>query len=461
MQRYCIVPVGIGHGKPLVVHQFQRDHLEEVLASGITSAMTSIPRGNGKSTLSAGVGAWAVFDWDDYGTPQVPIVSVTLGQSSRAVWGTLQHMVAKSPQLARRSVLYKGVNQPRIEVAFNGGQSYPIANDIDNLQGGAHSLALVDEIGFLKPGVWSSMVLATGKRRRSLVWGLGTPGIGRDNSLWTVRAELLKNGPIPGLLYREFAAPAGCEITDRRAWRIGNPAVGAGFLRMDSFETELRSVTEAEFRLFRLGQWVEGINSWLGLNGGAIWDGLQDPYTIPDGSRVFLGLDVGIEFDSTALVMVAPRGGDDPRLHAALWLWTPTKEDTVDLRLVTAQIRELAKTYEVAAVAYDPAQFRQEARELEEARIPMVLVPQTGMGKMAQIIGSLRARILQGRLSHDADPQFTEQILNAVPHGGAGNGAFTLKKGRGRGRIDAATALALACDRAENPPKVRGPVWVG
>ena len=38
-----------------------------------------------------------------------------------------------------------------------------------------------------------------------------------------------------------------------------------------ALETDLRLMPEARFRIFRLGQWVEGYELWLGQDGRAVW----------------------------------------------------------------------------------------------------------------------------------------------------------------------------------------------
>ena len=55
-------------------------------------------------------------------------------------------------------------------------------------------------------------------------------------------------------------------------------------------------------------------------------------------------------------------------------------------------------------------------------------------------------------------PGFDAQILAAVAR--LNERGFTLSKGKSRGRIDAAVALALAVDRAQHQKKARAPLVV-
>jgi phage terminase large subunit-like protein len=65
---------------------------------------------------------------------------------------------------------------------------------------------------------------------------------------------------------------------------------------------------------------------------------------------------------------------------------------------------------------------------------------------MTPAIGNLYELIVKGRLTHDGDQPFANQVLNAVPR--FNDRGFTLAKGKSRGRIDACIALALAVERA-------------
>ena len=77
IESYCVPPKGFGAGQRMRLARFQKEWLEEALADGVSSAAMSVGRGNGKSTFLAAVGTWAVFDPDESGAPQVPIVATT------------------------------------------------------------------------------------------------------------------------------------------------------------------------------------------------------------------------------------------------------------------------------------------------------------------------------------------------------------------------------------------------
>jgi phage terminase large subunit-like protein len=306
-------------------------------------------------------------------------------------------------------------------------------------------------------GSWDALKMAAGKRDRSLILGIGTPGIDRENAMFRLRRTVQEQGAIPGFVFVEHSAPDGCDLTDRAAWRKGNPAIGAGFLRMSALELDLQLTPEGHFRIFRLGQWYDGVDSWLGANGRGIWDGLANPYELEAGAPTWVGVDVGRKHDSTAVVAVQQRP-DEPghptgRLHMVCKLWVPRAEEPVELTLVMQHLRDLAEAYDVEAISYDPYLFDVPAKMLYDEGLPMVEIPQS-LERMTMAVGGLYAGIMGRTVTHDGDDAFTSQVMNAQPR--FNERGFTLAKGKSRGRIDAAVAAALAIDRAQRAEPTEG-----
>jgi phage terminase large subunit-like protein len=445
IETYCRPPKGKGHGQPLKLAKFQKEFLEDALADGVDSAVLQTPRGNGKSSGGGALATWALFDDDETGAPQVPIIATTVGQAIRSCYGVAASMIRNEPELLRRSLIFTGIGTSRVDVPANEGTMFPISNDPDGLQGLDYSLAIVDEIGFQPIESWDSLRLASGKRDRSVAIGLGTPGLDRLNALHHLRQALLEGAKPTGFVFKEFSAPEGCELDDRTAWRKANPAIAAGFLRETALANDLGITPEAHFRLFRLGQWVDGTDAWLGASGKATWEALTSPWDLVDGAPTWVGLDAGIKRDSTAVVVVQRR--EDGRLHAMARIWVPTPETPVDLTEAMQYIRELDDRYQIEAVSYDPRFFDVPAKMLSDEGVKMVEIPQS-IERMTPAVGNLYELIQQRGLTHDGTAEFATQVLNAVPR--SNDRGFILSKGKSRGRIDAAVALALAVQQAQH-----------
>lgn len=443
-ETYIRSPKGEGHGKPIKLADFQKRWIAEILAPGIRQAVLQAPRGQGKSTLLAAIAVWAVFDKSDTGQPIVPIMATTVGQAARSVYDVACKMVAAEPELSTRALVYTAISSAKIVVGYNDGECFPIANDVDGLQGLDPTCAIVDEIGFQPLASWQAMVLASGKRSRSLVVGIGTPGVDRDKSaLWHLR-EIWREGNAPaGFSFTELSAPDDCDYRNESNWLIANPAIAEGYLSIDALRTDVAMSPESQFRMFRLAQWVEGTDCWLGVDGRKVWRGLLSDHMLKSGADTWVGVDVGLKRDTTAVVIGqrTPNG----KLHTTAKIWKPAKDQAIDVTAVMAYLRELDRIYNLIEVAYDPRHFELPATMLADEGLPMVVMNQSPE-RMIPACGSLFEAIMRGEISHDGASDYERQILNAMPvYSDAG---WRLTKSKSRGHIDAAIALALCHDRA-------------
>lgn len=446
IETYCRPPKGYGAGHLLRLAPFQKERLEEWLADGVEAAAMSVARGNGKSTFLAALGLWAVFDPDEGGAPQVPVVATTLQQAIRSVYGVALAMIRGNPELEDRTILFSGIGTQRITVPFTGGEMFPVSNDVDGLQGLDPSLAICDEVGFMPLESWDSLLLAAGKRPRSLVVGIGTPGFDKNNTLWHLRDRVRSGAALPGFRFAEYAADEGCDVDDEAQWGKANPALEAGYQNIGALRTAVALSPEGHFRIFRLGQWVDGVRSWLGEDGGKDWDALADPCGLVTGPA-WLGVDVGLKRDSTAVCVAQRR--PDGRLHVKVRLWVPTADEAVDVTDVMHHIRQLGRAVSIEGVSYDPRFFDVPAKMLEDEGFPMIEVPQS-VERMTAAVGSTFEAIKRRELTHDGDQAVTAQVLGAVAR--FNERGFTLAKAKSRGRIDAAVAICLAVDLALRQP---------
>ncbi len=442
IETYCVLSKGHGAGKPMKLAPFQRDWLEEVYSSGITSAAMEIPRGNGKSTFLAAVALHALCDEDDGGQPQVPIVATTVAQAMRTVFGPACDMADKNPVIGNRLLRYSAIGNQKLVMPTTGGEMFPVSNDPDGLQGLDPSLAVCDEIGFMPLESWDSLILAGGKRPSSLVVGIGTPGFDRKSALWHLRTRILEGSHVPGFSFTEYSADEGCDIRDEAQWAKANPAMASGYKSSEHMRTAVEMSLEAHFRIFHLGQWVDGVECWLGDDGRAVWDRLRDPW-VADSGPMWLGVDVALKHDSTAVVSVQLR--PDERYHVKATIWQPREDGRLDVTDVMQHIREVCGKNDVREVAYDPRFFDLPAQMLVDEGLPMVEFPQV-LERLTPAVTLAYEAIKRGEVAHDGDEPFSTQVLNAVAR--FNERGFTLSKGKSRDRIDACVAMVMALSRA-------------
>jgi phage terminase large subunit-like protein len=222
-----------------------------------------------------------------------------------------------------------------------------------------------------------------------------------------------------------------------------NPAIAEGFSAIDGMRISVKTTPETTFRLLRLGQWVDGADGWLGENGYAVWNALADPFEFELGAPTWVGVDIGLRRDSTAIVAAQRR--PDGRVHVKAKIFLPPQDGRLDVTDAMEHLRRLHQAYDLKSVDYDRHLFELAAQQLADEGLPMVDTPQT-LERMTPIIGSTYEAIRSGGISHDGEPAFSAQVLAAVakfnPRG------FTLEKRKARDRIDAAIAMSLAVHAA-------------
>jgi phage terminase large subunit-like protein len=390
--------------------------------------------------------AWDLFEGDSQGAPLIPIVAASLNQARTAVYAQVVSMIQAEPELARRSLVFSGVGTETILVPRTGGKIIPRSSDPDTLQGlDIWPGGYVDEIGHITQATWDAVLLGR-KRKGARVLGAGTWGPDTTSPLYQLR-KMVRDGNAPqDFLWRVHSGVPGAALLDEANWHKANPNLKHGMPDIAFLRNAAVMTPEAAFRTYHLNEPdVIGHDSWLGPDARTIWAGLEDHYELSSSEPTYIGVDVGLVRDSTAIVVLQNRRSDD-RLHAIAKIWMPPLGGTVDIAAVTQYLRDLAKRFDVRAISYDPRLFELPAIMLEEGGLPMVKVPQS-VEEMTPIVGALFELIMRGGLTHDADELFASQVINAVPR--LNERGFTLSKSKSapRGHIDACVALALAVDR--------------
>jgi phage terminase large subunit-like protein len=456
IETYCVPAKGHGHGKPIKLARFQLDWLEEVLAGEVSASAMTLPRGQGKSTFGGGVGLWALFDEvvaEQFGgQPQIPVVATTLKQARRGIYGAALAFTKHHPDLTDRALIYTAAGEERIVVPYNSdGEMFPIADDVETLQGLDPSVSLVDEIGFISIGAWDSLLLAAGKRERSLTLGLGTRSPDdTPNALDHLCAQLEAHGKIDRFLLVDYSADPDADPSDRDQWRKANPAIGEGYLEMDALEQAFKLSPPASFRVFRLNIKTGSHTGWLGIDGPVHWDAGNTAVELDPDVPTLVGVDKSAYNDCSAVAALQHNPETD-RWKAKVWIFIP-EHGSIDHGEVKALLRQLHADHDLVGIGYDDRYFVEGAQELADEGLPLVKVPQSP-ARLVPAFSHLYRAIVEHRLDHDDDPILRGHVLSAVPVLQS-TGGFTLSKNKSRHKIDGIVALGIArtLDGLEHDP---------
>ena len=372
------------------------------------------------------------------------------GLVEAAISDAAKALETRDDELAERCHIY----QDRIEFPENGSRIIPLPAEPGALHGWDPSLLIVDELHVVTRDVWEAVTSAAGKRPESLTLAISTPASSQDSIMW----ELVKHGRAgddPSFYLVEFAAPEGCDVDDREAWKLANPAAACRppFLDLDALAAVRKTMREPVFRQLRLGQWVSGVDSWLPH--GLMEELADHARPVPAGERVVLGFDGSASGDSTALIGCTVA---DPHLFVVgLWENPGDKRWRVPRSEVLDRMAWAFREFDVVELAADPWGWRTELEGLaEKFGADRVLEWNTGhRGRMAPATDRFYQAVTAGSLTNDGDPGMLAHFTHCVATSTAVGDVITKDKRNSPRKIDAAVAAIVAFDRASHHARQR------
>lgn len=440
------VPRGVGARGPFLLRPWQRDIVHAMFDTPRPrTGVVSLPRGQGKTTLAAGIGVYGLFG-EGIESPSVAFIASDERQATIG-YNAARRMVELSPELRERCVIYRD----RIYVPETNGELRALPAEASSLQGGQFSMAIVDELHVVKEDTWEAVVLASGKFPESLTLAISTPAESQDSVMWKLR-EHGRRGDDPSFRWVEYAAPLGCDIDDEDAWAVACPALDDFFSR-DAMRATLRTSRESSFRRFRLGQWVGHEGAWMPADR---WEACAlDGYEVPAGAPIVVGFDgsqggIGAGHDATAMVACTV---DAERPHLfVLGIWEGHGQQgwTVPREEVHATLVAAAERFDLVEVIADPPYWRAELEVWSRTWPGKVLeFPTNRWGRLAPAVDRFMQTVLQQELTHDGDPRLSAHINNAVVKTTPGGEVITKADKHSPHKVDGALASVLALSRAQ------------
>jgi len=438
-RRFLVVPRGHGAGGPLLLRRWQLEIVDALFGEPRPwTGLLSLPRGQGKTTLSAALGLYALHA-DGVAGPQVLAVASDERQAG-IVLGLARRMTELSAELAERTVVYRD----RLVVPRCDGAMFALPSEAAAVEGYDPTLCLVDELAHVPEPVWESLTGYAGKRSSSLTLAISTPAASEDSLMYRLVAERRAN-PSPLHYLREYAAPAGCALDDESAWEQANPALD-DFASRDALRSKLTSLREPAFRRYCLGQWVTGSESWLPF--GA-WAAVADPArVVPDGTEVVVGFDGSASGDSTALVAATV----EPTPHVFLleaWENPGDARWRVPRQTVIDAVDAVFDRFTVREMVADPWGWRTELQGWQERHGDAVIEQPTNVvSRMAPACDKFYAAVIDRRLTHDGDSRLARHVNNAAAKSTSLGDVVVKDRRNSPNKIDACVAAVIAHDRA-------------
>ncbi len=213
------------------------------------------------------------------------------------------------------------------------------------------------------------------------------------------------------------------------------------------YERERMVLRPNAFRRLHFNEWVSAISSYIPSEA---WDGCVNPdlsSLMPlSTKKLFVGVDIGIKRDTTAVVAVYYDYDLQKIRLAKHMIWEPSKGQPVELeQTIERYLLELHNKYSIGIVYYDPSQFIRSAQFLAGKGIPLKEYTQvpTNLTAMTQTLFEL----IRGRnLEMYPDYELRRQNLNCVII--ESSRGMRIAKDKTSMHIDAIVALAMACQAA-------------
>jgi phage terminase large subunit-like protein len=456
-KRFIRVPKGTGALQPLVLRDWQIDLVGSVLDADAQPRIAGwcCPRGQGKSTLVAALGLYELLEGGEGAT--VVVVAVDERQAG-IVFNIARRMIELSEELADRVHVYKD----RLVVPSRGATFQCLPSTPAGLEGLDYTLGICDEIGVCDPLAWETLALAQGKRERSSLIGIGTPGVRQDNVLARLRAYAAEHPEDTSQVYREYSAagfehhPLDCDDHGNGpgsgCWSLANPALD-DFLHRDALRALLPpKTTEGNYRRARLCQFVSVNENPLVTE--EVWGSLCVPDPIPDGAEIVIALDGswgGKNADATALVIGTVSATPQFDLFG-LWESDGSHAFRVPVLEVENKIREAQTRWQVKELVADPFRWGRSLAVLSAEGLKVTEFPWSP-SRLTRATTDLFSAASGGKFTHSGDERLTRHMLAASvieTNGGLRIGKTSRR--RSALKVDAAAALLMCHSRC---------VWLG
>lgn len=442
-----------------------------------STAFVEVPRGNGKSTLCAGLALYMLLFDDEPGADIYAIA--TKKDQARIVFEAARQIAIKTPQIkARLGHLNGKLPKNNLFTESTASKFEPLGADEDTLDGLRPHLAIADEVHAHKSsGLINVIQTGMGTRRQPLLFEITTAGTNRNGPWWEHREYSRRVLEQRHDDESWFAFIAGADEGDDwrldATWRKANPNYGISvkpdYLASECRKAQGQPMFQNDFRRLYCGQLVNQVDRVIDMRA---WDACADPSLELDdfiGRRCIAGLDLSTTTDLCALVLVFP--DDDGGMVWFPWFWVPeakiaeraakdkvpyqqwahaghltaTPGNVVDYGFIREHIRSLHARFRVTEVAYDPWNATQVATELAGDGVPMVPVTQ-GYKSLSEPTKRLLADVPARRMRHPAHPVLTWCAENlAVSTDPAGN--LKPDKSKATDRIDGIVAGITALNR--------------
>lgn len=435
-------------------------------------AYIEVPRKNGKSLVSAGVGLYMLSADGEQGA-EVYSAATTRDQA-RIVFDDAKGMAERTPDM--RTYLGVAILTHSITVAHTSSKFSPLAAEASTQDGLNVHCAVIDELhAHKKRDLYDVIDTARGAREQSLLWLITTAGTDRSGICYERRTHITKvldrvidDASMFGIIY---TIDEKDDPMEPACWAKANPNWGVSVLK-DDMEAAARKAAAMpsalnNFLTKRLNVWVNGESPWMDMRA---WERCANPdMQLSDfaGEQCWMGLDLAQKKDFAALCLVFGRDDvwhvctrlylnelavqESGNAHLSGWARSGyvqvTDGDITDFDVLAEDLRGYCKQFDVQEIAFDPALSMYFAGKLIEEGLPLVEITQRALFFTPPLI-QVENLVLEKKLVFDGNPVMTWMVSNLVVKVSKFNELRSPTKERPENKIDGPMAMLMALGRA-------------
>jgi phage terminase large subunit-like protein len=441
----------------------------------IRTALLSVPRGNGKTGLLAGLtlahllGPEAEVRGECYSAAYNKLQAALLFAEMKAI-------IEAVPEFEARCNLQRYGKVIEVLSGDGAGSVYEsLSADDKRAHGLSPSFWVFDEFAQApNSDLLDNLRTAMGKRSESLGVIISTQAATDQHPL-SQMVDDAALGADPSVYLQLAAAPIDADIFDERTWFACNEALGK-FLDLGEFRSQAKQAKRlpnfrAKFQNLRLNmrvdanvQFISDVD-WMQCAGALNVKALA-------GQPCYAGLDLSQTTDMSCLCLYWPHDGsvlpyfwlpeegllDRDRKeggHYRTWrdrgLLETTPGRAINFKFIIKRLAEIRAEYDLRAVAYDRFGIKVFKAQCEEMGVKLPLVEYgQGFVSMSPAVQLLEAAVLDKRIHHGGHPILRWQISNvAISLDPSGNRKPDKK--RAIGHIDGVVSLMMAIAAAGAP----------
>ena len=402
----------------------------------------SAPKKSGKTFVNALVTVWWAYTQEP--PNKLLICANDLEQARGRVFRAIQKIIQNNPKLGRSVEI-----QSRQIQLSNGSLITALPTEYAGAAGSNHGLTSWDELwGYTSEAserLWEELTpvptrknsirfittYAGWENESKLLWNLYRLAVDQEEQAEGQGVRMRQDLPV--FANRQARILCYWDHEQRMPWQAA-----------DYYETQRKNMRAGTFLRLHENRWATAESTFITPE---LWDPCVDlqhrplpPMPRERSPVLFLGVDVGIKHDSSAVVGIYWNG--ETLCLGCHRIWKPSKSEPLDLEhTVEEYLREMYSRFRVGSIRVDPYQMHRSMSILKSARLPINEFPQTS-GNTTRM-GQTLFDLLKGRnIRLYPAPELRQQALSTVAI--ENQRGWRVAKEKTSKHIDAIVALAMA-----------------